>query len=197
MTSLKPDSDGARARILEASLDLFSDKGFHATTTRKIAQKAGVNEVTLFRHFNNKMSLFKEVLGEIQKVGFDSDRIKDMDIDPGDLIRLAVEYIFEIFEKHPREIRLLNLALLENVEGFEEEYVVIHANTALDFIADAFRKLQDQKRISSREIPEILAQMLLSQVLEMAAQRIVRKNTPLKKYDRATLCNSIIHLFMS
>ena len=123
MTSQKTDTEDARSRIIEAALDLFSDKGFHATTTRNIAKKAGVNEVTLFRHFNNKTTLFQEVLNEIRKIGFDSDRIKDIEIDPEDAIRFVVEGLFEVVESHPRETRLLNLAILDGVDGFEESFV--------------------------------------------------------------------------
>ena len=197
MVSNKAGSEDAKSRILEAALDLFSDRGFYATTTRKIAQKAGVNEVTLFRHFNNKMTLFNEVLNRIRGLGFDSKNYRRFEIDPEDTIRLAVENTFEIFENNPREIRLVILAFLERVGGFEEEFVVKNTDEAITFLANAFRELQDQNRITSKEDPEILAQMLLFQTVEMATQRVIRKSSPLGKYDRASLCNSIIMLYMA
>ena len=51
-----------RQRIIEAAYTLFSEKGYHGTTTREIAKAASVSEVTLFRKFGNKERLFKEVL---------------------------------------------------------------------------------------------------------------------------------------
>lgn len=51
-----------KEKILEAAYFLFSEKGYTATTTREIAQKASVSEVTLFRIFGNKENLFEEVL---------------------------------------------------------------------------------------------------------------------------------------
>ena len=104
----KKEADDTRQRIIEAALDLFSENGFHATTTRKISKKANVNEVTLFRHFKNKKALFKEVLSEIRKIGFNSNEIKNLEISPQDAIRFVVEGIFEIIEMYPRETRLLN-----------------------------------------------------------------------------------------
>jgi AcrR family transcriptional regulator len=47
--------------ILTAARDLFSEKGFSATTTKEIAKNAGVNEVTLFRRFESKLKLFQAV----------------------------------------------------------------------------------------------------------------------------------------
>ena len=48
-------------KILNASLVLFSQKGFNAVTTKEIAKEAGVSEMTLFRHFENKHNLFEKV----------------------------------------------------------------------------------------------------------------------------------------
>ncbi|MGQ9582632.1 MAG: TetR/AcrR family transcriptional regulator [Thermoplasmatota archaeon] len=47
-----------RAKILDAALREFAAKGYAATTTRRIAERAGVNEVTIFRHFGSKRGLF-------------------------------------------------------------------------------------------------------------------------------------------
>ncbi len=54
----------ARTKILEASFEAFTQFGYQATTTHNIAQKAKVNEVTIFRLFGNKQSLFAVVLEE-------------------------------------------------------------------------------------------------------------------------------------
>src|SRR5271157_3300423 len=45
--------------ILDAALVVFQKEGFAGATTRKIAEQAGVNEVTLFRKFKTKENLFQ------------------------------------------------------------------------------------------------------------------------------------------
>ncbi|MBV8226289.1 MAG: helix-turn-helix transcriptional regulator, partial [Verrucomicrobia bacterium] len=55
-------ADRTRQRILDAALHTFSKDGIRGATTRKIAQKARVNEVTLFRHFRSKEQLLGAVL---------------------------------------------------------------------------------------------------------------------------------------
>ncbi len=58
-------SDGqlsTRERIIETGLRLFSQKGYLGATTKEISAESGIAEVTLFRHFPSKESLFKEVL---------------------------------------------------------------------------------------------------------------------------------------
>jgi len=51
-----------REKILQAATQLYSETGFRGATTRQIAQLAGVNEVTLFRHFGSKTALLHEAI---------------------------------------------------------------------------------------------------------------------------------------
>jgi AcrR family transcriptional regulator len=53
--------DETRTRILKAALKLFAKQGYDGTTTRDLAEKAGVAEGTLFRHFVNKKAILIEV----------------------------------------------------------------------------------------------------------------------------------------
>jgi AcrR family transcriptional regulator len=46
-----------RAKILAAARELFECNGTRGTTTREVAETAGVNEATLFRHFGSKRAL--------------------------------------------------------------------------------------------------------------------------------------------
>ena len=54
---VRPSVEDTRERIFNAAREIFATKGPHGTTTREIADRAGVNEATLFRHFGNKMAL--------------------------------------------------------------------------------------------------------------------------------------------
>ena len=44
----------ARRRLREAALELYRERGFDQTTAAEIAERAGVNERTFFRHFPDK-----------------------------------------------------------------------------------------------------------------------------------------------
>ena len=57
-----PQSEAeTRTRILQAAQRLVSRQGYDGTTTRDLAQAAGVAEGTLFRHFSNKKAILIEV----------------------------------------------------------------------------------------------------------------------------------------
>lgn len=57
---LPPDT---RELLLSAALRVYATFGIRGATTRRIAQEAGLNEVTLFRHFGSKDALIHEALG--------------------------------------------------------------------------------------------------------------------------------------
>jgi AcrR family transcriptional regulator len=54
----KLSSEERRAAIIQAVRRVFAEKGFHGTTTRALADAAGVSEALLFKHFPTKEALF-------------------------------------------------------------------------------------------------------------------------------------------
>jgi len=54
--------DQTRRRLLDAASELFAAQGFHGTTVREIAQRAGVNLAAGNYHFGSKRALYLEVL---------------------------------------------------------------------------------------------------------------------------------------
>src|SRR5438552_16820240 len=56
--NLKLSCDERRAAIVKAVRRVFAEKGFHGTTTRELADAAGVSEALLFKHFPNKEALY-------------------------------------------------------------------------------------------------------------------------------------------
>ncbi|MFP5020632.1 TetR/AcrR family transcriptional regulator [Pseudonocardia phyllosphaerae] len=60
-----PDDGGATRRaLLTAAAELFAEQGYDRTTVRAIAERAGVNQALLFRHFGNKEAVFARVAAE-------------------------------------------------------------------------------------------------------------------------------------
>ena len=50
-----------REAIVRAALPLFARKGFANTTTRELAEAAGVSEALIYKHFPSKESLYAEI----------------------------------------------------------------------------------------------------------------------------------------
>jgi AcrR family transcriptional regulator len=63
-------SEDTRQRIIAAAMQLFGQVGYTRASTRLIAETAGVNEVTLFRHFGSKKNLLMACMETFNAGGF-------------------------------------------------------------------------------------------------------------------------------
>jgi AcrR family transcriptional regulator len=51
-----------REKIITAAMTAYAESGFQGATTRRVAEIAGVNEVTIFRNFGSKAALMDQAL---------------------------------------------------------------------------------------------------------------------------------------
>lgn len=81
-------------KILDASIALFSQKGYNDVTTKEIAKQARVSEMTLFRHFKCKRVLFaaafeKYVFSPVFRSVFEDSLEWDLE---KDLLKISLSY---------------------------------------------------------------------------------------------------------
>ena len=62
------DGTKARARLREAALELYRERGYTETTTAQIAARAGVTERTYFRHFADKREVLFDGEAELRAI---------------------------------------------------------------------------------------------------------------------------------
>ena len=70
-----------RTTILNAAVQVFSQHGFRGSTTRRIADAASVNEVTIFRYFGSKEALLQEAIKGAEGNAF-TNPLPDDPVDP-------------------------------------------------------------------------------------------------------------------
>jgi AcrR family transcriptional regulator len=70
-----------RTELLKAAAAVFAQHGSRGSTTRRIAEAAGVNEVTLFRYFGSKEALLQEAIANTAE-GMSSVALPETPIDP-------------------------------------------------------------------------------------------------------------------
>jgi outer membrane protein len=62
-------TEPTKQQLLDAAVRVYSEAGFRGATTRRIADEAGVNEVTLFRLFGSKAALIEEAVRSASRFG--------------------------------------------------------------------------------------------------------------------------------
>ncbi|MCV6968313.1 TetR family transcriptional regulator [Mycobacterium bohemicum] len=94
-----------RKLLLAAARDLFARRDYRSTTTREIAEAAGVTEHLLFRNFGSKAGLFREALvtpftGFVDDFGRTWDSVIPEETDEGELARRFVGQLYDLFVEH-------------------------------------------------------------------------------------------------
>jgi len=123
-------------KILEAATEIFAEKGYAATSTSEIAQKAGVAEGTIFRHYKTKKDLLLSIAGPIviklvaPFLLRDFAKTIDMPYERAeDFFRALAKDRFKFVREHMRIIKILiqevpfQPELLEQVKSLASEIV--------------------------------------------------------------------------
>jgi AcrR family transcriptional regulator len=114
MSRWEPD---ARGRLLRAAIELFSERGYEATTAAQIAAHAGLTKTTLFRHFADK----REILFQGQDVlvaGVTTGvRAAPAESSPMELVRSGIASLCAAHSEDLRDVgRLLDPLLAKTPE---------------------------------------------------------------------------------
>jgi AcrR family transcriptional regulator len=88
-----------RDQLLEAAAQLYAEAGYRGATTRRIAIKAGVNEITLFRQFGSKDALIRAAIARAGS-SIEAQTLPDPPRDPArELNEWAVAHIAALRER--------------------------------------------------------------------------------------------------
>ena len=190
-----------RRLLLDAARDLFARQDYRSTTTREIAEAAGVTEHLLFRHFGSKSALFREALvlpftGFVDEFGRTWRAVVPEETDEEELARHFVGQLYDVLVEH----RGLVVTLLASESLSEEE--IADAG-----IADIRRALAGLGQISAEGMdirgmrsshPDLAAYSTVAMIAGMAALRSTYFGTkqPSREAIVEELTQAILHGFL-
>jgi AcrR family transcriptional regulator len=117
VTAIRFTARDRRQQIMQVAMDLFARQGFNGTTTRQIADQAGVNEAIVFRHFPRKEDLYWSVIESKCRPGERRKRLEHQLQDGGDDRHILADIAEDILRRNwadPGMSRLLFFSALEN-----------------------------------------------------------------------------------
>jgi AcrR family transcriptional regulator len=167
---VNPGQSDSRDRIIRAAVDVFAEAGYRGATTRRIAQQAGVNEVTLFRHFGSKEELIEEALTRVGE--WDEVAEKHLAVEPGDcfveLTEFARAQLTHLF-------RIRSLIRTCMGEGEERPAITTHATERPRQVHDELlaylRRLRDNGVVDADADVEVAATVLMGSLFSDAMGR--------------------------
>lgn len=164
----------ARARILAAGLEVFSDEGFVGTTTREIATRAGVNLGLIKYYFGSKDALWRAVVdGVFSALAAEVGDVEAQKTDEREAIEKLVRSAVRFIGHNPAFVRLMNDECKRNSARMRW-LVDRHGRPLYDQIVVLLRRMKRKALVTN--IPDVhlyymfigAAGMLFSQAPECA-----------------------------
>jgi AcrR family transcriptional regulator len=185
-----------KEKILEAGLSLFSKKGYLGATTKEIAKKAGVAELTLFRHFSSKERLFEEAIKRrsfLPTLKGLLPELKDLAYTDA-LIEIANRYLDRLSERRDlikimhSEIHLYPAKVREIQQKFVGEIV--------GTLASYFRGLQERRMLKEFD-PELGARAFLSMFFSYFTSQEFMGDKKQRFSDKDEVVGEFVKIFVS
>lgn len=158
-----------KKKVILAALDLFSNRGFHATTTAAIAKKAGVSEGTIYKYFKSKEDLLSSLLIPLITQVRNNFFVKFNDYsDLNDLIDFVIQDRLKFVEDNFEVIKLSFQDLLTDnhyTQKFKDAFSV--KSSSNDFFQEIKKRFPEiNQSLSAIQFIRILLGPLISYVLQ-------------------------------
>ncbi|EOR27859.1 transcriptional regulator, TetR family protein [Clostridium sartagoforme AAU1] len=168
---MKYNNDTSK-KIMKVALKLFSEQGYYPTTTKQIAEEAGVNELTIFRHFGSKSNLF-QVTTEHYVVDSHVDYILNdtEELNFEDSMMLISKRIYDLLVQNTKLYKV-QMKLADN----EKDFVRLKLSRKLiSVLIEYFIKLNEENITKGN--PEIMAVTLINSLLGAFTVELLSDNT--------------------
>jgi AcrR family transcriptional regulator len=163
-----------RRLLLDAARELFARRDYRSTTTREIAEAAGVSEYLLFRHFGSKAGLFREALvlpftNFVDDFGRTWQAVVPEETDEEELSRQFVGQLYDVLVEH----RGLLLTLVAS-DGLSEEEIegagIADIRRALTVLSQISAEGMQIRGMRSNQ-PDLPAHSTVAMIVGMVAMR--------------------------
>jgi AcrR family transcriptional regulator len=174
-----------RDRILRAAGRLFAYQGYHGTSTRQIAHLADVNELTLFRNFNNKEGLFWATLhAHFTALDIQQDLLDKMAhcASPEVVLPKIVELFADTVSYRPELLRLTLVAFLE-MHPKGEAFIQEHLSPTLTAISQYLEMNIKDGKIRDLDSTSVTASLTMTALMHAGISQLIDMNKPLLNHQ--------------
>jgi AcrR family transcriptional regulator len=181
-------------RILEAAINVFSEKGFSAATTSEIAKQAKVAEGTIFRYFKTKKDILRGIL--IHTINLLSHRMVMENVekmllncDGKDIRTILKEFVYDRMKLVDKIFPMARVILTESLfhEDVREALYTNIIEKALGIFKVFYKKMSDNGMIRKDVEPDVLLRSIFGNIAILIAQKKLYGN----KFEKTNLDEEI------
>lgn len=127
--------EAKKDKIIEKSMELFCEKGYHTTKVEEITKALGISKGNFYTYFGSKEEVLYEILNIMK-----NERIKmleeiDTNKAPKEILKTFIEDYIQFFFKYLKKVNL------QNIDHFlKDEKVLNYAEEIQDILVDFLKK---------------------------------------------------------
>ena len=127
--------EAKKERIIEKSMELFKENGYHATKVEAITKALGISKGNFYTYFNSKEEVLYEILDIMKEHRISLLNEVNVDNNPKEILREFIEKHRNFFSKHLKRINL------QNIEAFlKDEKIILHIEEIQDILIEFLQK---------------------------------------------------------
>ncbi|MFJ9389817.1 TetR/AcrR family transcriptional regulator [Nocardioides sp. NPDC101246] len=158
-------SISAREDILDHAARLFTSRGYAGTSTREIAEAAGIRQASLYYHFADKSAILGELLEQTVRPTVDKvDEIEQLAVAHG---WATVLYILVLVDIHTLAVAPHNAGMLPRLPDVTSQPLYERSKTVRRQLIDAYDRIASHLADDRRQQHELRLGNLLLQLVEV------------------------------
>ncbi len=184
-----------REDILQTSLHLFAEKGFHGTSMRDIAREAEITEGLIYHYFESKRDLFRAIIDEysfLPLLRTLPELAEQLDLRA--LLIVLARGFFDVLKQNTELARLL----LQEVQVFPEEKEAFFADAVNESIQELARILEGRMndRARAQVDPEVSARIFFNSLLAFFVEQEILGGKHMLPADEGSYIEHLVDMFV-
>lgn len=160
------EKENTEEKIITATFNIVQREGVQKATTKKIAAEAGVNEVTIFRKFENKKNLI-EATKDYYMTKLLSRLEETFDYDEDESIEDYLKHCFHgILDFSQEDISIIRVAMQEITGETDKKLLISHITDTIINKMEEFFKLQLEKGVIKNVNSKAISVMCFSIIFQ-------------------------------
>lgn len=191
---LRVPAEDRRQQILERATDLFARQGYGRTTTRQIAQRAGVNEAIIFRHFPSKEDLYWAVIEHKIHTRGGREQLRSAIQAGGGDVAVLTRIAEKILQRDTTLSRLLLFTALEN-HRLSHRFFRTHVAQYYEVLADYVQRGVAEGRFRSVD-PMLAARGFLGMMIYHFLVQELFGGKRYQEFEAQEVCETLVGIWL-
>lgn len=175
--------EARKNQILDAATQVFSERGFHATTTRDIAKTAGISEGTIYNYFGGKMEVLLGIFERMRASVMQPDVPMNIErLDLRTFLQRLFYYPLVTLKENNFALFRITISELAVNEELRSRYLEQTLSFPLEMVDQLFKTKLEAEGIQPEQV-DLIFRIAISMVLGVVILNVMEDEVIQSRWD--------------